>query len=256
MVDNIYRGPKCYKEFQEELTVIATSRPSLQAFTCYAGPRIIHSLSLQWLVDSPSPQSLHSLSIMFKIDAPKPFGPLLHEAGPSLEHLSLEVEGTPMTHWIGSNRYEHDIDLSQLKNLKSLLIRANVDPGTLLYHWLPQIPSTSLSLLVIVLSNIHWCKKYFAERNLPALFDHLPYLRSDRTRIVFANDPLDLSHESISEDEEEEAAVVAERAVIQTVDMLKSYLDEVFGASGSSFQYEVMNLSEASRLGTALPIDL
>jgi len=186
---------------------------------------------------------------MFEIDSPEPFGLLLREVGPYLEHLSFEVEGTPGTHSIATDLYKEHIDLSLLTRLKSLVIRANVR-SKLLYHFLPQISSECLSLLVIVMSNIRWYKKHFSKHSFSDLLMQSPYFHNGRTQIVFANDPLSPSAVADISDSDEELEG------IQTVDVLKAYLEKVLSVSQPSVQYEVMSFPEASRLTTARPIDM
>lgn len=243
-------------------TAAVDSRPRLQSLSCYAGPWNRTDISLEWIINSPSRYMLRSLSIMFEIDDPEPFGLLLREVGPHLQHLSFEVEGTPLEHWVASSRHQQHINLSMLTNLKTLVIRANVR-AKLLYHFIPQISSPSLSLLVVVMSNIECYARYFKRHSFPDLFERISHVHSNRTRIVFANDPISHTiyvpvHENIEEqgENEEEQHDEENYGVPQTADMLESYLDRVFSASMSSVQYEVMSFCEASKLETARPIDM
>jgi len=250
LIDNQKVDDLCPESFYNDLKTVADSQPRLTTLRGYAGPFNRNGITFQWIIDSPSRYTLRSLSIMFEVDSPEPFGPLLREVGPYLEHLSFEIEGTPKTHWISTDRYKEYIDLSPLTNLKSLVIRANVRTE-LLYHFLPQISSLSLSLVVIVMANVRWYTSYLQKHSFSDLLMQLPCLQSDCTRIVFANDPIDPSKlvGDVLESEEETAG-------IQTVEVLKTYLDKELSASPSSLQYEVMSFSEASALATARPIDM
>lgn len=249
--------------------------PRLRSFTCYAGPMTRDTLSLQWLLDTPSVKSLRSLSIMFEIDAPGPFQKLLETVGPQLEHLSLEIEGTPLTHWIGYDRYK-SLSLASFTSLKSFVIRANIDPCTLLNYFLSQLsPSThtSLSLIVVILSNIGWTKRFFTtpegRNTLPDLFDNAPILRSKDVRVVFVNDPLPMS-DFARRDIIHEFGDEFSKKEVQTTQMLKAYLDVTLGGlasgaamvgraskdEGSLVRYEVMDRAEAAELRIAKPIEL
>lgn len=228
-----------------ELNRLAKTRPTLTTFSCYAGPSIRYDISLKWLLTTPTIiktkmeagagaggyGGLTSLSIMFEIDAPEPFREVLEAVGPRLEHLSLEVEGTPYSHWIGTQGYETSLPLAPLTSLRTLLIRANVDPSILLSHFLSQLTSPHLSLLVIVLTNIRWLKTYFPQgegevegeegrKSIVDVLERCPAVMRgvslsnirqgedgeqgkggeearQQTRIIFANDPLEEFDEEV-----------------------------------------------------------